>query len=145
MVDQSGFCRGVAHIDFAALGPQRSRVFTCNNRKRNLLQVVNVLAFSAKTLQVDFWVDSFGDVDLGKLCLYFESKSTELPDVDTATSSQVVVQIGDEASPYNQHLISIVIEVERTYLSLSFQRFLAPIGPDSRCVVLTRPCTLSKP
>ncbi len=54
-------------------------------------------------LQVDGGADHAGG-NLGQLCLDVESEGSELADVDTLASPQVVVEIGDETSPDDKHL-----------------------------------------
>lgn len=68
-----------------------------------LPQVVNVFALESLRFDVDVGVD-FSAGDHGQVSINIKGEGTETADVDTLASPEVVVKVGDQGSPDNQHL-----------------------------------------
>lgn len=66
-------------------------------------QVVNVFALKSLRFNVDVGVD-FSAGDHGQVSINVKGEGTETADVDTLASPEVVVKVGDQGSPDNQHL-----------------------------------------
>jgi len=64
---------------------------------------MNVLTLSSLWFNVDAGVD-FSARNNGQVSIYVECEGSETADVHTLTSSEVVIKVGDEGSPDNQHL-----------------------------------------
>ena len=65
--------------------------------------MVNVLSLRSLRINIVGKADRAGG-DLGQLGIDVESKSAELADVHRVAAAEGVVQVGNEASPDNQHL-----------------------------------------
>ena len=94
----------------------------------SLLQVVDVSAFSPSLVEVLHAgpLSKDGVSDLGQLSVNIESKSSESLDVDTPSGAQLLIQVGYEAPPNDEHL------------SFGLERLLVSDSPLSGSVVFAR-------
>ena len=63
-----------------------------------------VLALGSLGMDIVVDVDAAAIRDFGELGLNVVNKGTKLADVDAATFLELVVQVGDESTPHNEHL-----------------------------------------
>jgi hypothetical protein len=73
-------------------------------KNKNLLEVMNMLSLHPLSINIVFEAD-LALADLGQLSINIESKGTKLTDVNGVTRAKGVVEVSNETSPDDQHLI----------------------------------------